>query len=122
MVIVFGDDISYAAPFRCRFCGSRQANTGEGPFEADDPVCERANQGGAGHSWLEADNPLSRYFREVVVAFWRDECQSKPWELTSPEQYKAKMKLEKELEEAAPMTKCYFGVSVRLAWVKPPAK
>jgi hypothetical protein len=50
MVIVFGDDISYAAPFRCRFCGSRQANTGEGPFEADDPVCERANQGGAGHS------------------------------------------------------------------------
>ncbi len=119
MFIVFGDERAHTAPLRCRFCGGRKAGTGEGPFEANDPVCERANQGGAGHSWLEADNPLSRYFRDVVVAFWKEECQSKPGQLTAPQLYKAKVKLEKELEEAFLFTKSFFGVAVRLVWAKP---
>lgn len=122
MFIVFGDDRADNAPIRCRFCGSRKPGTGQGPFAADDPVCGRANKGGASHSWLEADNPLSRYFRGMIATFWEEECQSKPGQLTSPQRYAAKMKLEKELEEAAPFTKSFFGVSVRLVWVKPPPK
>lgn len=113
LFVTFGHK-SGSAPFRCRFCLGRV-----GSEEPGDPSCPRPGKAYQGHTWLTVENPVTSFFRSVVERHWQAECQSQPGRLSTPEQYRAKARLEATFAALSPHMHRLFGTAILLRFNLP---